>query len=195
MFLLVLVLAALALGLRRGSFARLADIPVRALWVPLTAFTLQAILVHFPLLAPTTSARIGPLVLLVSYGAVVVFLAANRFLPGARLVALGACLNLAVMLANGGYMPVTAAALERSGHLDRRVVRDGSVYVYGSKDVVLDESDIRLGFLGDALSLPRPIPLAASFSLGDLCIVAGACAFAYTAVSRPREGTGALSPG
>ena len=195
MFLIVLVLLALAIGLRRGSLRNLAEIPLHGLWVPLAAFTAQATLVHFPLLNPSTSARIGPLVIVVTYAAVVVFLAANRLQPGVKLAAVGACLNLAVMLANGGYMPVTLAALERSGHLDRRVVREDGVYVYGSKDVVLEDSEIRLGFLADALSLPRPIPLAASFSLGDLLIAAGASTFVYRAVSRPRAGTGVASPG
>ena len=194
MFLLVLVLLAMALGLRRGSLAHLADVPVRGLWVPLTAFTAQAVLVHFPVVSPSTSATVGPLVIAVTYAAVVVFLAVNRLQPGVKLAALGACLNLAVMLANGGYMPVTLAALERSGHLDRREVRGDGVYVYGSKDVVLEDSEIRLGFLADALSLPRPIPLAASFSFGDLLIAAGVSIFAYTAVSRPRARTGAISP-
>ena len=195
MFLIVLVLLAMALGLRRGSLRYLADIPLRGVWMPLAAFTVQAALVNFPILSPSTSAKIGPLVIMVSYAAVFVFLAVNRLQPGVKLAALGACLNLAVMLANGGYMPVTVAALERSGHLDRRVIREGGVYVYGSKDVVLPDSDIRLGFLADALSLPRPIPLAASFSLGDLLIAMGASTFAYRAVSRPRQGTAIALPG
>src|SRR4030065_172698 len=161
MFLLVLVLLAMALGLRRGSLAHLADVPGRGLWGPLIAFAAQAVLVHFPVVSPSTSAMVGPLVIVVTYAAVVVFLAVNRLQPGGKLAAVGAGLNLAVMLANGGYMPVTLAALERSGHLDRRVVREDGVYVYGSKDVVLDDSEIRLGFLADALSLPRPIPLSA----------------------------------
>jgi hypothetical protein len=159
------------------------------------AFTVQAALVHFPILGPTASSRIGPLVIVGTYTGVVVFVLVNRRLPGASLLAMGACLNLAVMIANGGYMPVTLAALERSGHLDRRVIRDDGVYVTGSKDVVLPESEIRLGFLADSLSLPRPIPLAASFSLGDLFIAGGASAFVYTAISRPRLGTVASSPG
>jgi hypothetical protein len=194
MFLLVLVLCAMSLGLRRGSLRHLAEVPIRAAWILLAASAVQLTLVHFPLLGPTASARIGPPVVVATYAAVVGFLLVNRRLPGVQLAALGVCLNLTVMIANGGYMPVTLAALERSGHLDRRVVRDGGVYVLGSKDVVLPESDIRLGFLADALSLPRPIPLAASFSIGDMFITAGASAFIYATVSGRRVGTGALSP-
>jgi hypothetical protein len=162
--------------------------------MPLAAFTVQAALVNFPILSPSASAKVGPFVIVLTYAAVVVFLAVNRLQPGVKLAALGACLNLAVMLANGGYMPVTLAALERSGHLDRLETRGDSVFVYGSKDVVLPDSEIRLGFLADAFSLPRPIPLAASFSLGDLLIAAGASTFAYKAVSRPRARSGVVSP-
>jgi hypothetical protein len=99
------------------------------------------------------------------------------------------------MTANGGYMPVTREALARSGHLDRRVVRDGDVFVYGSKDIVLPASEIRLAFLGDALSIPSPIPLATSFSFGDVFIAAGASTFAYWTVSRQRPSAGVTLSG
>ena len=55
MFLIVLVLLALGIGLRRGSLLYLADMPLRGVWMPLAAFTAQAVLVHFPVVSPSTS--------------------------------------------------------------------------------------------------------------------------------------------
>jgi Family of unknown function (DUF5317) len=194
MILVVSVLLALAMGLRRGSLTHLADTTLRWVWIPPLAFGLQAAFVNFPVLGPGASATIGPIVLLGTYTAVILFLVFNRLQPGAKLVLAGAILNLAVMAANGGYMPVTLGALARSGHLGRQVVRGASAFVYGSKDIVLPDSGVRLGFLGDVFSLPLPVPLAASFSLGDVFIAAGASTFAYKTVSRPRARAGVVSP-
>ena len=104
-------------------------------------------------------------------------------------------MNMLVMAANHGYMPVTAAALERSGHMDRRVSRQAGTLVYGSKDIVLPASEIRLGFLSDRLSWPRPMPLPATFSLGDVVIVLGASTFVYRAVSAGKDSDVAGSSG
>lgn len=195
MFLIVVVVAVMLIGLRRGGLAQLAGAGLRLSWIPLAAFASQSVLVNFPVVPPTDAERIGPLVTVSTHAAAVVFLLVNRDRFGAKVACLGAALNLVVMIANGGFMPVTTASLERSGHLDRQVVRGRHTYVYGSKDVVLPASEIRLGFLADALSLPRPIPLAASFSVGDALIAVGASMFAFRAVSRRRQGTGVAWPG
>ena len=131
---------------------------------------------------------------MVTYACVLLFLAANRAWPGAKLLLVGTAMNITVIVANGGYMPVTTEALARSGHLDRVVTRHGREYVLGSKDVVLEFSEMRLPFLSDVFSLPEPLPFPASFSPGDLLIAAGAFGLAYHAVPRCRSGSGVHSP-
>jgi hypothetical protein len=195
MLLVVSVLIGLAWGLVRGGWRGLGSFNLRAAWVPLLAFGLQAVLVHFPLIDGTTAAWLGPVVLGLTYLALVVFLWINRRLPGVRLLLAGALLNFAVILANGGYMPVTVEALARSGHLDRQVARGGQVFVTGSKDKVLAESQVRLGYLGDIFSLPLPPPLGSSYSAGDLLIALGAAQLACFAMVGPRQGAGVGSPG
>ena len=86
-----------------------------------------------------------------------------RLLPGVWLVTLGGALNLVVVLANGGRMPVdaTLAASQLGGILARRG-HIGQYTVMGP--------DTHLGFLGDWVSLG---PLPEAYSPGDLLIAMG----------------------
>lgn len=86
-----------------------------------------------------------------------------RLLPGVWLVTLGATLNLIVVLANGGRMPVdaTLAATQLGGILAQRG-HIGQYAVMGP--------DTHLGFLGDWLSLG---PLPEAYSPGDILIAMG----------------------
>lgn len=170
--------------LRRGRVANLAALPVRHAWLPLVAVGLQLGFVFFshanPGVAP--SVRVG--VLLATYAGLIGFLLLNRGLPGAGFLLLGASLNAVVMAANGGYMPITPEALARSGHESQIVRRGGSLFVYGSKDIVLEAEDTRLGFLSDVYGIPEELPFSATFSLGDLVIGIGATVLVSTGMSR-----------
>jgi Family of unknown function (DUF5317) len=86
-----------------------------------------------------------------------------RLLPGVWLVTLGGALNLIVVLANGGRMPVdaTLAARQLGGILAQR----GHIGQY-----TLMGQDTHLGFLGDWLSLG---PLPEAYSPGDVLIAMG----------------------
>jgi Family of unknown function (DUF5317) len=86
-----------------------------------------------------------------------------HMLPGVWLVTLGAALNLIVVLANGGRMPVdaTLAARQLGGILAQR----GHIGQYA-----LTGPDTHLGFLGDWLSLG---PLPEAYSPGDVLIAMG----------------------
>jgi hypothetical protein len=86
-----------------------------------------------------------------------------RLLPGVWLVTLGGALNLTVVLANGGRMPVDPilAARQLGGILAQRG-HIGQYAVMGP--------DTHLGFLGDWLSLG---PLPEVYSPGDVLIAMG----------------------
>jgi hypothetical protein len=86
---------------------------------------------------------------------------ANLRVPGLALVALGAGLNLAAILANGGSMPASADALRSLG----KPVEDATNSV-----VVADPA---LAVLTDIFAMPSWMPFANVFSLGDVLIGVG----------------------
>jgi hypothetical protein len=173
----VILLAALVVSfvvgvLRGGTLARLVALPLRWPGVPVLAFAAQALLMWFP--EPRLaglSLHIG--ILMLSYLALLFTVWVNRRLPGMVVLGLGLVLNLTVMLANGGYMPITPQAMERIGHGDGAGIVPGT-RVAGSKDVALPREQTNLWFLSDVLVLAAPFPIPSAFSVGDVCIALGA---------------------
>ncbi|MGH2625967.1 MAG: DUF5317 family protein [Anaerolineales bacterium] len=195
MILLFPIVLGLAFGfLRGGRPANLAALPVRHAWLPLAAAGLQLGFVFFSHadLGVAPPVRVG--VLLATYGGLIGFLVLNRRLPGAVFLLVGASLNAAVMAANGGYMPITPEALARSGHEGQIVTRDGWRFVYGSKDIVLEAQDTRLGFLSDVFGIPEELPFSATFSLGDVLIGVGAALLIARGMWRRSSGSKLQAP-
>jgi hypothetical protein len=180
MILILLLALGLAAGLlRRGSLNDLAALRVRHAWLPLLAFGLQAGFVLFVREPGSIPTRLRLLVLVVTSASLFGFLVVNAHLPGIRLLLAGAALNAAVMLANGGSMPVTPQALARAGHTDYVFTQDDERFVLRSKDIVLEKEDTRLWLLSDVLGIPAPMPFSSNFSPGDLLIGLGAAWLVY----------------
>jgi len=155
------ILLALALG---GDIRRIADIRFRASWAVAAALATQAFL--FSRLAdhlPATGSR--PLHL-ASYGLLLWFVLRNRRTRPLWLMLVGVLLNAVVIAANGGRMPISAGAASAAG------------ITVGAN---VDEAAHRLWPLGDVFALPRQLPLANTFSVGDICIGAGLAAFIIVA--------------
>jgi hypothetical protein len=158
----IVVLSALAVPLLGGRLGALAEVRLRLPWLLPAALGLQVAALDLPGLP----AGLRPLLHVGSYLVAGAFLVANRRLPGIVLVALGAAANLAAILANGGVMPASPAALAAAG-----LPTDEPGF---ANSAALD--DPRLAFLGDVFAIPRGWPLANVFSVGDLLIAAGAAA-------------------
>ena len=158
-FLVVLSLTVLGVRITTGNLDGLARLHLRRLDVLLVGFVIQTLVVSFPGLVPGGPSRI---VHVASYGALAAFLWCNRHVAGMGLVALGGAANLAAILANGGVMPASAAALRRAG---MPLTSDfaNSAHV----------AHARLGFLGDVFAIPRSLPLANVFSIGDVILAIG----------------------
>jgi len=92
----------------------------------------------------------------------------NRRYRGLWVLAAGIGLNLLVMAANGGLMPLAPASLHALGGSPTPV---GTALAF-SKDALLGNGAIRLALLDDRL-VSRVAGLRIAWSLGDLLIVAG----------------------
>lgn len=120
----------------------------------------------------------------------------NRHAPGMLWLGLGLLLNLAVMLANGGYMPIAPEILERIGGQAMATAPAGT-RLLGYKDVLLPREQTWLWLLSDMLVLPPPLAHNA-FSPGDVLIAVGLFTFVQRVLlpgtaARPRE-VAALAP-
>ncbi len=188
MILISAIFIGIAIALVRGGrILGLSDLGLRHAWLPVALFTIQALLLKTPLREFGWALLLTPLMVIATYVGLVGWLLLNRAVPGILLVMAGALLNLTVMAANGGYMPVTQEALARSGHEDRILIQDGRSYVAGSKDVILESDETVLWPLSDVLTIPQGFPLAANFSFGDILIAVGVGRLAYAAVRRGAE--------
>jgi hypothetical protein len=153
-----------------GRLGRLAELGLRAVWLFFLAFGIQVVAFPFAFLPWTTGEDAAKGLWLVSYGCLLVAAAQNRHLVGARIVALGMGLNLVAILANGGRMPATPAAMEAAG-LD-----------FAVKHNSVAASEPNVGWLVDRFAAPDWVPLTNVYSVGDVVIALGAFALVFAAM-------------
>jgi hypothetical protein len=163
---LVALLAGAAIGaVRGGSLSRLLELTVRHAWLIPLAFLVQVAMFVTPL-----ERWLGDLVapaLMASNAALLALVVVNVRLPGMMLFGIGLAANTLVMLLNGGYMPVSPAALVVAGLSERIEVLERLGHSDKSQ---LMTSETRLPFLGDVLPVA---PVNKVLSVGDLAIGAG----------------------
>jgi hypothetical protein len=160
-FILYAVVIGLALGFALGGrLSGLASIDFRWPWLAIGGFVLQLVL--FSDAVRASVGDLGPPLYVASTGAVLVAVIRNIRVPGLALVALGAGSNFAAIVANGGYMPASAAAFAAlGGGLDEG---------YTNSAIVASPA---LEPLTDLYALPSWLPFTNVFSIGDVLIAVG----------------------
>ena len=133
----------------------------------------QALLFSSPLAASV--GVLGPSLYVVSTTLVLMSLVVNLRQPGFWLIALGAFLNFAAIVTNGGFMPASADAVAAWQGVAALPTTD-----YTNSAIATGATT--LSFLGDIFVLPRPLPLANIFSIGDLLIGVGGAWFVIAAM-------------
>jgi hypothetical protein len=163
----LVVFAGLVTGwLRGGRVRHLGDVHLRGGWLAVAAGLGQVALALVPA---------APRVLLaVPLAALVVFLWANRMLPGLGLLVLGLALNAAVIAVNGA-MPVSRDAVLAVGAHPAEVA--------GARHRLLDDGD-RLAPLADVVPLPA---LRTVVSAGDVVLAAGVAVLFANLMRPPRR--------
>jgi hypothetical protein len=156
-----------------GRASNLAQIEVKRGWLAPLAFAIQAYLIFFP--AETGGGLLSSrsLMLIFSYGLLVVVVWCNRRLPGVKLIGLGLLLNFLVIVLNGGFMPITPDALIQIGYDGNAPQLETGYRVARTKNIVTEPGQAKLWFLSDILVLPRGFPIPSALSVGDVLIAAG----------------------
>jgi hypothetical protein len=177
----------LTLGwLRGGQLSELRNLRLRLGWVVLPAALLQLLVVTDPWAIWREPGMAG-LLLMISYAPFVAFIAANPRVPGLAVAGIGLALNLVVMLANGGLMPVSPQSQLAAGHPEDREIIVGARTSAG-KGIILPASETRLAFLSDTIVMP-PFPRPMIVSLGDLVMVGGLAYGVHAAMRRRKTGS------
>jgi hypothetical protein len=180
--LLTAVASVVLAWLRGAPPTGFAAVRLRWLALPLVAFVVQfAVFIRFE----SALAGAAPWLHVASMALLLLFVAANLSYRTLALVAAGIFLNLAVIAANGGYMPVRVADMERAGF--GRVAADLAASGHFQKSGVLDERT-HLPWLADIIHVPLPNGPDRLISIGDVLIAAGAFLFVQEAlVGRRRQ--------
>lgn len=173
----IVTLAIVIALVRGGSLKNFAQLRLR--WTPLAiaAFVIQ-LLIFTPLRdTPIITAATTELYEF-SLGLLVVWVAVNWQLPGMPLMALGLLSNFVAIVANGGYMPVSPESAAYAGKIGNYATEGAPV----ANNSLATDQNVRLWLLTDILALPKQVPLANVFSIGDVLLTCGACWLGYRTV-------------
>jgi Family of unknown function (DUF5317) len=187
MFILYAVVAGLVVGsVTGGRLLALADLRLR--WAPLIVAGFLAQVVLFSDVVASRIGAAGPLLYVASTLAVGAAVVRNLGIPGVPLIVMGAVSNMAAILANGGFMPAAPGALASLGK--------AAPVIYSNSAVVAAPA---LEWLTDRFALPRWLPFANVFSVGDVLLGVGVAALIVATMRRdgsgePRTGAGRQLP-
>jgi hypothetical protein len=175
----MILLTAILLGLSSGMVrSKLEKRPYQVLdlkkpGLVVLAFLPQFFIFQLPRLGVAPRDEWVAMTLVTGQIILLVFSYLNRKSPGFIFLALGTLLNLAVMLLNGGLMPMSP---ETISNLNPHTSPDSwtiGARLWNSKNIALEEEVTTLSFLSDRFIFPDWLPYRVAFSLGDVVLSVG----------------------
>jgi hypothetical protein len=142
------------------------------MWLVLVAFLPQLVVAYLPVSRSLLPDWLAASSLSASLILFLAFVLLNRRLPGMPILIIGLGLNLIVILANRGWMPI-------SPHTASQLMGGNAVQSFslgsrfGEKDILLLPQDMHFGILTDRFLLPDWSPYKVAFSLGDTLVALG----------------------
>ena len=145
-----------------GRLGALGAVQLRCGWLLGAALGVQLLVIT---VLPGGAPALHRILHLGSYALAGVFVVANRRLRGLLLIGLGGLANLVAIAANGGVMPMSAAARRTAGMTEEAGFANSAVLEHPV-----------LAPLGDVFAVPGAV-----FSPGDVAILLGAAVLVHTA--------------
>ncbi len=116
----------------------------------------------------------APVVLVGSHLVLLLFFWLNRRHPGFWLLGAGLLLNFAVIVTNGGLMPISPEMVRKIYPTVPESMWQVGRRLGNGKDIVLPDAQTHLRFLSDRFTLPDWLHYSVAFSVGDVLIALGA---------------------
>lgn len=142
-------------------------------WLVFVGFLPQFLAIYLGNTRFTIPDWLAALSIVTSQLILLIFAWLNRHLAGMSILIFGLILNIAVMVANGGFMPINPNTAERIVGAERIASYDLGSRI-GYKDILLSKNETRLEWLADRFLPPAGLPYQVAFSLGDVFIAFGA---------------------
>jgi hypothetical protein len=173
----LIVLVIVVALLRGGSLLNIAAVRLR--WLPLViaGFVLQLLIFTPFARSPLVAFATLPIYVL-SLALLAIWVAANWRISGMALIAIGLALNVAVIAANGGHMPVLPEGARLAGQYEALSADDPST----SKHLMMEPDQVQLWLLSDIIVIPHGVPGASVLSLGDLALTVGIAILCYSTI-------------
>ncbi len=191
MILLLALLAGFLVGLILAYWHKQPYIApdLRVIWLAVVAFLPQLFIAYLPVTHQLFNNEFASLSLLASLVLFSIFAWLNRDLPGMPILIVGLLLNFVVIVANGGWMPITPQTANLLAGKDvLQFMNLGSRF--GEKDILLFAQNIHFEFLADRFLPPIWFPYKVAFSLGDILISMGV----FWLLAKPTTKLNSLNP-
>ncbi len=164
------VIASVAVGkVRKGSIKGLGKMPVKKPYLFAAAFLIQFLIVYLGGKNLPFVDLYAPHLHFISFCILFTALWINRHIWEMKLIGTGVLCNFIAIFTNGGQMPVSTEALERSEMLYLVELLKSNSYPTHT----LMKQHMNFKFLGDVFSLPPPYPRPRVFSIGDVIMAIG----------------------
>jgi hypothetical protein len=142
-------------------------------WLVFIGFLPQFLIIYLGNNQVATPDWLAALSIVTSQFLLLVFAWLNRQLLGMWILITGLILNIAVMIMNGGFMPIDPNTAERVVGAEQIASFEFGSRI-GFKDILLPAPATRLEWMADRFLLPAWSPYQVAFSLGDVFIALGA---------------------
>ncbi len=181
MILLTAVLIGLAAGFGRATRTQREYFvqELRWIWLVPVAFLPQFAAFLFPATRESIPDLAARVILVGSQIILLIFAWANRRQAGFWALTLGLGLNLVVIVANHGFMPIDPETVQRLAPDAPAGAWTIGARLGVTKDIVLAREQTRLGLFADRFLIPDWSPYRVAFSLGDVLISIGAFWFFF----------------
>lgn len=143
------------------------------IWLVIVGFLPQFLTIYLGNTRVAVPDWLAALSIVTSQFILLIFAWLNRHLAGMSILMFGLVLNMAVMVVNGGFMPITPNTAERIVGSERIASYEPGNRI-GDKDILLPKNETRLEWLADRFLPPVGFPYQVAFSVGDIFIALGA---------------------